>query len=81
MSKLNKKLLRLKQRPKDYKFNELKGLLEKLGFTLYENTRGSKVLFYNEKTQKRLVFHKPHKGRPIDLYIIDEVLKVLKEEL
>ena len=54
MSRLEIEIERLKSRPKDYTYDEVKSLLNKLGF--YENnkgkTSGSRVEFINEKKYK-----------------------------
>ena len=80
MSKLQKEIERLKSKPKDYTYEEIKSLLNKLGFE--ENnkgrTSGSGVEF-EDKYARKINFHKPHPGNILKPYIIKNVLNSLKE--
>lgn len=80
MSKLEKAIKRLKSKPKDFTYDELKQILNNLGF--YENnkgkTSGSKVIFKNIYNQ-RIALHKPHPSKILKGYQIDEILRLLKE--
>lgn len=83
MSKLEKQIERLKSKPKDYTYDELRSLLNKLGFI--ENnkgkTSGSRVIFIKYgKTE--IVLHKPHPGNILKPYQIKDIIeKLIKEEL
>ena len=81
MSKKDKLIEKLKSKPKDFTYNELKVLLEKLGFI--ENnkgkTSGSGVEFYNEKLNQIIKIHKPHPQNIIKEYVIKYVLDRLKK--
>ena len=80
MSKIEKEIERLKSKPKDYTYEELKSLLNKIGF--FENnkgkTTGSGVEFKNIEG-KKIILHKPHPSNIIKPYIIKMVLKSLEE--
>ena len=80
MSRLEKEIERLKSKPKDYTYDEVKKLLNKLGF--YENnkgrTSGSKVEFLNYNG-KKIELHKPHPSNVLKVYQINLILKSLKE--
>ena len=80
MSKLEKQIERLKSKPKDYTYDELKSLLNKLGFM--ENnkgkTSGSAIEFKYEDGRK-ITLHKPHPSNIIKPYIIRAITKSLKE--
>ena len=80
MSRLEKEIERLKSKPKDYTYDEIKYLLNKLGFI--ENnkgkTSGSAVEFKNQEGRK-ISLHKPHPDNIIKPYIIKGILNNLKE--
>lgn len=80
MSKLEKEIKRLQSRPKDFTYDELKKILNNLGF--YENnkgkTSGSRVAFIN-KDNIKIDLHKPHPGNILKSYQIDKLLNKLKE--
>ena len=80
MSRLEKEIERLKSKPKDYTYDEVKNLLNKLGF--YENnkgrTSGSRVEFINEKNVQ-IELHKPHPRNILKHYQIKDIIEKLKE--
>ena len=80
MSRLEKEIERLKSKPKDYTYDELKSLLDKLG--LFENnkgrTSGSRVEFINEKNVQ-IELHKPHPKNVLKHYQIKDIIEKLKE--
>ena len=75
MSRLEKEIERLKSKPKDYTYNEIKYLLNKLGFI--ENnkgrTSGSRVEF-KDIYGRKIILHKPHPENIIKTYQICEIL-------
>ena len=81
MSKLEKEIKRLKSKPEDFTYDELKRILNNLGFI--ENnkgkTSGSRVVFENKMINKKIELHKPHPGNILKAYQINEILKILKE--
>ena len=80
MSKLEKEIERLKSKPKDYTYEELKILLNKLGFYEYNKgkTSGSRVTFINENNIK-IDLHRPHPSNIIKMYNIKEIIRKLIE--
>lgn len=81
MSKLEKLLSRLKQRPKDFTYEEAKTLLESLGFYEYNKgkTSGSRVVFLNQNTGEKVFLHKPHPSNILKKYTIKDLLDKLRE--
>lgn len=81
MSRNDKLLSKLKTKPNDFTFNELRKLLSSLGF--FEDnkgkTSGSRVAFVHKKTLKVIRLDKPHPGNELKIYQINLVLKTLKE--
>ena len=59
-------------------FQEMKTLLESLGFTMSNKgkTSGSRVSFM--KGNIPISFHKPHGGEPIKAYVLKAVLETLE---
>ena len=80
MSRLEKEIERLKSKPKDYTYDEVKNLLNKLGF--YENnkgrTSGSRVEFI-KNGEVEIELHKPHPKNIIKPYQIKIIIKKLKD--
>ena len=80
MSKKDKLLKRLKSKPLDFTYDELKTLLNYLGF--YENnkgrTSGSRVEFIREG-HKKIQLHKPHPRNVLKPYQIEILLNELEE--
>lgn len=76
--KLLEKLLRL---PKDFTYDELCTLLIKLGYSKAERgrTSGSAVMFYNSKSQDKIMFDRPHPKKELKRYILKLVIDHLKE--
>lgn len=80
MSKIEKEIERLKSKPKDFTYDELKKILNNFGF-LEDNkgmTSGSKVIFKNEDNQK-IALHKLHPSKVLKSYQINEILRLLNE--
>ena len=80
MSRIEKEIERIKSKPKDYTYDEVKSLLNKLGFYEYTKgkTSGSRVVFINEEDIK-IELHRPHPSKIIKLYKIKEILNILNE--
>ena len=78
----NEKLLeRLKQRPKDFTWGELTNLLTSLGYIQRKTgkTGGSRRRFVHP-TAPTITLHKPHPGRIVKRYMINDILELLKRE-
>ncbi len=81
MSKKEKLLLRLQQRPKDFTWDELTTLLKNLGYKPWKTgkTGGSRRRFIHP-TAPPISLHKPHPQNTLKRYTIDDVLEILKNE-
>ncbi len=77
MSRKEKLIKRLCSRPKD----ELQRLLESQGYSLTKQgkTGGSRRRFVH-LTAAPITLHKPHPSNVIKMYIIDDVIHLLKQE-
>ena len=64
MTKADKAKARIQSVPKDYTYTEARQLLKQLGFIEYQKgkTSGSRVLFYRESDNIKILLHKPHPG-------------------
>lgn len=80
MSKKDKLLQRLKTKPLDFTYDELKTLLNYLGFAESNKgkTSGSAVKFYNAKFNRDILLHKPHPINILKPYQIRQVIEILK---
>ena len=81
MSKVDKLVNRLKQKPKDFTYEEAKNLLENLGFYEYNKgkTSGSRVVFIHQATHTKIELHKPHPSHILKMYVIKNLLNKLIE--
>lgn len=79
--KYEKEIDRLLSRPVDYTYKELVSLLKKLGYEERNQgkTSGSRVRLYNPSNNKKIMIHRPHPSPTLKLYMIDLVIKHLKE--
>ncbi len=81
MSKKEKLLFKLQQRPKDFTWKELTSLLKALGYTARKKgkTGGSRRQFIHPQLPP-ISLHKPHPHKIIKRYVIDYILEKLKSE-
>ena len=79
MSKTEKLIERLKSKQKDFTYEELSSLLNKLGFYEYNKgkTSGSAVKFVCGN--RVIELHKPHPNNIIKSYKINSIIKKLEE--
>lgn len=79
MSKNNKRIERLLNKPKDYTFDDAKALLESLGYKLENKgkTSGSRVIFKRESLF--IMLHKPHSPNIMKQYAIRDLINNLIE--
>lgn len=79
MGQLEKKISRLKSKPKDFTWEELKTLLIRLGFILKSKgkTSGSRVSFVNEK-KDIISLHRPHPKNIINIGTLKDVIQKLE---
>lgn len=82
MSKFDKLLQRLQNKPKDFSSEELVKLLSGFGYNELKlgKTSGSRVAFMNEKTKHIIRLHKPHPLKILKAYQIDLILVELKSK-
>jgi hypothetical protein len=82
MSQKDKLLVKLISKPKDFTWDELKKLLNNLGFDEIPagKTGGSRRKFYYKTTGLIINLHKPHPKPIIKSYVIDQIIEKLKEE-
>jgi len=80
MSKAEKLVKRLLSRPKDFTYNELRKLLDALGYEESQSgkTSGSRVAFIDLKTKHIIRLHKPHPSNELKQYQMDQVIEELK---
>ena len=80
MSKKQKLIRRLKSRPRDFTFDEAETLLRSLGFVKSNKgkTSGSRVIF--SRGTLKIEIHRPHPGKALKPYAINEILKRLERE-
>lgn len=79
MGKHEKLLERLKGRPKDFRWEELKRLLGGLGYE-EEKGSGSRRKFFNASTGVSISLHQPHPRNELKFYQVREVLDHLRQE-
>lgn len=79
MSKHQKALDRLSARPPpaDFKWEELKALLEHLGYKMLNNS-GSRRKFFHEGKQALIICHQPHPAPNVDKGCIVDVVEHLR---
>ncbi len=80
MSKREKLIAKLKSKPKDFTYQELKTLMNLLGFYEWNNgkTSGSRVSFINKKKKIIIKLHKPHPNNILKKYQIDLIIDAIK---
>ena len=81
MSQRDKLIVRLKGKPKDFTWDELVRLLEGLGYSeaAVGKTGGSRRRFVHPKAPA-IALHKPHPGKIVKMYVVEDVLRLLTEE-
>ncbi|MBW2004453.1 MAG: type II toxin-antitoxin system HicA family toxin [Deltaproteobacteria bacterium] len=69
------------KRPKDFTWNELTKLFNSLGYKQAKpgKTGGSRRRFVHT-TAATIILHKPHPNKILKMYIIDDILEILKQE-
>lgn len=80
MGSKEKLIARLKSKPKDFTFEEVKSLMKKLGYVedAQGKTSGSRVAFIHPETFRLLRLHKPHPENTLPLYAVVELLQYLE---
>ena len=82
MGKLEKLISKLKSKPKDFTYNELKTLLRGLGYEEFNKgkTSGSRVCFVHADDKHIIRLHKPHPGNILKRYQVNEIFDELKRK-
>ena len=80
MGTKEKLIERIKQRPADVTFDEVKRLMSLLGYDLSNKgkTSGSRVIFYKEG-RAPIMLHRPHPGNVVKHYAVKQLLETLLE--
>jgi hypothetical protein len=81
MSQIEKLLKRLQKRPKDFTWQELCSLLNRLGYLELKagKTGGSRRKFVHANGSM-ISLHKPHPSNVVKRYMIDQIVEILKKE-
>ena len=81
MSKKEKLISKLLQRPKDYTWNELSSLLKSFGYKEVKTGKsgGSRKKFVHN-IAATISLHKPHPQNTLKRYAIDQIIEVLEQE-
>jgi len=82
MTKLDKLLDKLSKHPKTFKYTDLKSLLLNLGYQELNKgkTSGSRVAFYNKRSDHLIRLHKPHSGNELKKYVVEQIYDELKTQ-
>jgi predicted RNA binding protein YcfA (HicA-like mRNA interferase family) len=78
MSRKDKLLGKLFQRPKNMTWLELCKVLQSLGFEKKQGS-GSRVKFFHPGTKQMIILHNPHPGNTVAHCYINYVVDLLKE--
>lgn len=81
MTKQEKLIKRLKSKPKDFTWNELTSLLNKLDFIEVKtgSTGGSRRRFINSNNVA-IILHEPHPNKIIKRYQMEQIIEILSAE-
>ena len=81
MTRKEKLLARLQERPKDFTWDELTSVLESLGYMQKKTgkTGGSRRRFVHP-TAPAITLHKPHPDQTVKMYVINYILEFLRRE-
>ena len=81
MSKKDKLLKRLKSKPLYFTYDELKTLLNYLGFNEYNKgkTSGSRVMFFDVNSNEVIRLHKPHPNNILKEYQLKQIIITLRK--
>ena len=80
MSKKEKLLARLKEKPKDFSFDEVVQLMGYFGYNIVAGgkTGGSRVAFFNDR-KDYIRMHRPHPKSILKAYQVQNLIDDLKE--
>lgn len=80
MSRKDKLLEKLLQKPKDFTFDEMVSLLSYLGYELKQGGTGLGVKFIKDGSNEVINFHRPHPNGILKRYILDQVIEKLRKD-
>ena len=80
MSRKDKLLEKLLQKPKGFTFDEMVSLLSYLGYELKQGGTGSGVKFIKDGSNEVINFHRPHPNGILKRYILDQVIEKLRKD-
>lgn len=80
MSKKEKLLKELMEKPKDFTYEKAKTLLEHFGFKEYNKgkTSGSRIKLENKQLNIKIELHKPHPGNVLKDYQVLQLIKKIE---
>jgi len=81
VSKKDKLLKKIHQRPKDFAWEELETLLKGFGYKQVKKGKsgGSRRRFIHSSLPT-IMLHKPHPGNVLKMYQVDQIIEILKKE-
>ena len=73
MTRQDKLMIRFLSKPQDFRFNEMRKLLQGFGYREIKSgkTGGSRVVFFQEAAQHIIRLHKPHPSNILKRYQLD----------
>lgn len=80
MSKKDKLITRLLEKPKDFTYDEMVVLLSYFGYELKQGGTGSGVKFIREDSNEVINFHKPHPNGVLKKYVLEQVIDKLRKD-
>ena len=80
MGTLDKKRTRLLSIPNDYSYTEAKSSLRAYGFVEDNKgkTSGSRVKFYRECDNRKIIIHKPHPGNIMPVVVVKQLAEFVE---
>lgn len=79
MSKKDKLVKRLMEKPKDFSFDEMAALLSYYEYELKQGG-GSGVKFIKKGSNEVINFHRPHPSGILKRYVLDQVIEKLRKD-
>jgi hypothetical protein len=81
MSKKDKLYLRLKSKPKDFTFQEIRTLLQAYSYEEFSKgkTSGSRVAFFHDDLKHMIRLHRPHPSNQLKEYQVNYLLNELSK--
>ncbi|MCK5102056.1 MAG: type II toxin-antitoxin system HicA family toxin [Cyclobacteriaceae bacterium] len=82
MSRIKKLIQKLLSKPKDFTYDDLLKLLSVFGYEEIKKgkTSGSRRAFVNSSTKHIIRLHKPHPGKILKMYQINNIIDELNKE-